>query len=117
MNMVEIDKKLYQDIKDYCKVNNLVIKDFVNKLLRKAFTVEKYGEKPFANNPFIVETEPSNIEYCTSTVTIVTPTEVESNINEVGDKQYWGILDDELIKEEKVEEPKVEKKSKKRKLN
>lgn len=47
--MVEIDKKLYQEIKDYCKLNNLVIKDFVNKLLRKALTVEKYGDKPFSH--------------------------------------------------------------------
>lgn len=47
--MVEIDKRLYQEIKDYCKLNNLVIKDFVSKLLRKAFTIEKYGEKPFSN--------------------------------------------------------------------
>ena len=46
--MVEIDKKLYQEIKDYCKLNDLVIKDFVNKLLRKALTVEKYGDKPFS---------------------------------------------------------------------
>ena len=48
--MVEIDKRLYQEIKDYCKLNNLVIKDFINKLLRKSFTIEKYGDKPFAEN-------------------------------------------------------------------
>ena len=54
--MVEIDKKLYQEIKDYCKLNNLVIKDFVNKLLRKALTVEKYGDKPFSyKNETIVD--------------------------------------------------------------
>jgi hypothetical protein len=51
--MVEIDKKLYQEIKDYCKLNDLVIKDFVNKLLKKAFTVEKYGEKPFSTNEVV----------------------------------------------------------------
>ena len=45
--MVEIEQKLYNDIKDYCKLNGLVIKDFINKLLKKSFTVEKYGEKPF----------------------------------------------------------------------
>lgn len=46
--MVEIEQKLYNDIKNYCKLNGLVIKDFINKLLKKAFTVEKYGETPIA---------------------------------------------------------------------
>ncbi len=46
--MIEIDKRLHQDIKEYCKLNGLVMKDFVNKLLKKAFTIEKYGDKPFA---------------------------------------------------------------------
>mgnify|MGYP006928564440 CR=1 FL=1 len=44
---MEIDKKLERDITEYCKVNGLNKKEFVNQLLRKAFTVEKYGEKPF----------------------------------------------------------------------
>ena len=46
--MVEIENKLYSEIKEYCKLNGLVIKDFINKLLKKAFTVEKYGDKPFS---------------------------------------------------------------------
>ena len=45
--MVEIEKKLYSDIKEYCKINGLVIKDFINSLLKKSFTIEKYGETPF----------------------------------------------------------------------
>jgi hypothetical protein len=51
--MVEIEQKLYNDIKQYCKLNGLVIKDFVNKLLKKAFTAEKYGEKPFSANEVV----------------------------------------------------------------
>lgn len=46
--MVEIENKLYSEIKEYCKLNGLVIKDFINKLLKKAFTIEKYGDKPFS---------------------------------------------------------------------
>jgi hypothetical protein len=46
--MVEIENKLYSEIKEYCKLNGLIIKDFINKLLKKAFTVEKYGDKPFS---------------------------------------------------------------------
>ena len=46
--MIELDKKLHKDIKEYCQLNGLVMKDFVNKLLKKAFMAEKYGDKPFA---------------------------------------------------------------------
>lgn len=51
--MVEIENKLYSEIKEYCKLNGLVIKDFINKLLKKAFTIEKYGEKPFSANEVV----------------------------------------------------------------
>ena len=54
--MIEIDKRLHQDIREYCKLNGLVMKDFVNKLLKKAFTIEKYGDKPFS------EPKMSNLE-------------------------------------------------------
>lgn len=54
--MIELDKKLHKDIKEYCQLNGLVMKDFVNKLLKKAFMVEKYGERPFA------EPKKSNLE-------------------------------------------------------
>ena len=45
---VEIDEKLYNDIKVYCSLNALKIKAFVNELLKKAFIIEKYGETPFS---------------------------------------------------------------------
>lgn len=54
--MIELDKKLHREIKEYCQLNGLVMKDFVNKLLKKAFMVEKYGDKPFA------EPKMSNLE-------------------------------------------------------
>ena len=54
--MIELDKRLHKDIKEYCQLNGLVMKDFINKLLKKAFMVEKYGDKPFA------EPKMSNLE-------------------------------------------------------
>lgn len=59
--MIELDKKLHKDIKEYCQINGLVMKDFVNKLLKKAFMVEKYGDKPFAE-PKISNLEKESIE-------------------------------------------------------
>ena len=46
---VEIDEKLYNDIKVYCWLNALKIKACVNELLKKAFIIEKYGETPFSS--------------------------------------------------------------------
>lgn len=54
IQMIEIDKKLHKDIKEYCQLNGLIMKDFVNKLLKKAFMVEKYGDKPFSSNNVVV---------------------------------------------------------------
>lgn len=47
---MEIEKKLYSEIKEYCKLNQLKIGDFINDLLKKAFNIEKFGEAP----PFFI---------------------------------------------------------------
>lgn len=45
--MIELDKKLHKEIKEYCQLNGLVMKEYVNSLLKKAFTADKFGETPF----------------------------------------------------------------------
>ena len=165
--MVEIDKRLYQEIKDYCKLNNLVIKDFVSKLLRKAFTIEKYGDRPFAETNITIgndeikkltdsifdkpEVKPSyygeiesngiigkmelpdespynNVMVTTEHINdletqaiekikdlVENQVSVPAEIMEIVDEHFFDMLDDE--KPVKTEEPKVVKKSRKRKLN
>ena len=46
MPNVNIEDKLYQDIKEYCKLNKLTISVLVNDLLKKNFMVEKYDDAP-----------------------------------------------------------------------
>ena len=46
MPNVNIEDKLYLDIKEYCRLNKLTISVFVNDLLRKGFMVEKYDDAP-----------------------------------------------------------------------
>lgn len=46
--MIELDKKLHKEIKEYCQLNGLVMKEYVNSLLKKAFTADKFGETPFS---------------------------------------------------------------------
>lgn len=41
-----IEKKLLKDITLYCEANGLDTKRYLNKLLKNAFMVDKYGEKP-----------------------------------------------------------------------
>lgn len=50
-NMSLIETKLHNEIKEYCKLNNLKVNIFINELLKKAFMREKYGEAPFNVKP------------------------------------------------------------------
>lgn len=106
--MIELDKKLHKDIKEYCQLNGLVMKDFVNKLLKKAFMVEKYGDKPFA------EIKPeTGVAYCPyilddTVQVILTPELTNGELSEkikeryskpISDKFYEHIQVDGLITE------------------
>ena len=55
MASVNVDDKLYEDIKRYCKLNGLKIGNFINGILEKSFLVEKYGSMPpfFKHSPDI----------------------------------------------------------------
>lgn len=44
---MEIDKKLHEEIKEYCKLNGLKTSEYVNSILKKAFMMDKYGVSPF----------------------------------------------------------------------
>jgi hypothetical protein len=42
-----LDKELYNEINEYCKLNSLKTRDFIYKILKEAFLKEKYGDAPF----------------------------------------------------------------------
>lgn len=44
---MQIDKNLYNEINDYCKLNKLKTKDFIHTIIRNGFFKEKYGDTPF----------------------------------------------------------------------
>ena len=53
---MEIPKQLKDDIWDYCRANNITnIDEFIVKLIRQGFTVEKFGATP------IVPIKPSKV--------------------------------------------------------
>ena len=43
---MELDYKLTKEISSYCSLNGLDEKEYVNSLLKKAFMVDKYGDRP-----------------------------------------------------------------------
>ena len=43
---ITIDDKLYKDIFSYCDLNGIGFLGYVNKLLKEAYMIDKYGEKP-----------------------------------------------------------------------
>ena len=57
---MEIDKKLYGDIKEYCKLNGLKTAEYVNSLLKNAFMLDKYGVSPFSKERTIIEHDAFN---------------------------------------------------------
>lgn len=135
---IDIENKLHNDIKEYCKMNGLVMKDFVNKLLKKSFTVEKYGETPFGEvslKPKVQNTEIdgrfSNVQLTTTlhrSNNSISQTEVVEKKLQIEDEPktiFNGDCDIERYKREvpknyyeeiKAAQKQTEKKSKKRKL-
>lgn len=48
---IEISDKLFNDIEKYCELNELKVNEYIEGLLKKAFTVEKYGDRPVISKP------------------------------------------------------------------
>lgn len=63
---MQLDKKLYEEINEYCKLNNLKTRDFIHNLLKEAFMKEKFGETPFSFNKkkseMVIKIKSQNIE-------------------------------------------------------
>lgn len=43
---ISIDLNLFNEISDYCKLNNIKISAAIENMLRKQFLIEKWGEIP-----------------------------------------------------------------------
>ena len=109
---IRISNDLYNDIKDYCTINNLKINVFVNDLLEKSLKREIYGDIP-AIFTVPIKTEekkvaPVQIESIESAVTEVTKiteskTEIYAEKNDVNEE-----------KEILINTPKIEKPTKRR---
>ena len=110
---ISISEQLYNDIKEYCKLNNLKINVFINELLSKSFIIEKHGESPF--DRFKTEYNTLNKVATFENEYMGNFTNISENIPKVIDEK----LEDDNVEEftekkEKNDEPKVAIKPKKR---
>lgn len=79
---MQLDKKLYDDINEYCKLNSLKTRDFIHKLLKEAFLKEKYGDSPFAFNK---KNETAPTEQVVKEETVNIKDNIASTINAVAE--------------------------------
>lgn len=96
--MIEIDKKLHKEIKEYCRLNNLVMKEYVNSLLKKAFTADKFGDTPFKKIEEVKPILPTDYETPEPIETVVDISKKEVPNN------FYGTLQYDESWEEKLEE-------------
>lgn len=92
--MIEIKPKLYKDITDYCKLNNIPdVNAFIEKLIRDGFAVKKYGETPMLEKP----TPPIEIKESPPLITEVKevePPKKAKKEKKIKDKDDYSIYDD-----------------------
>jgi hypothetical protein len=77
MPTVNIEDKLYEEIREYCRLNKLTISVFVNDLLKKNFMVEKYDDAPPFFKKKESEIEPIQVDIVKKMVEEKTPQEFE----------------------------------------
>ena len=84
---ISISGKLYNEIKEYCTLNELKLNFFVETLLSKAFRIEKFGATPFEARGEVLVLEPAK--------DLVSPDEraekaIKEVVNIIGEDAYFG---------------------------
>ena len=96
-NIMQIDKKIYDEINEYCKDNGLKTKDFIHKLLKEAFLKEKYGDSPFQS----IKLSKIEEQTCGKIKEIIeNQTSVPVEIREVTDEHFFDMLNPIEVKED-----------------
>jgi hypothetical protein len=95
---MEIPKKLKDEIWEYCRVNDISnIEDFIIKMIRQGYTVEKFGSTPFGSG------EVKEVEKVVEVVKEVTVEKIvevlkEIPVEKIIEKEIY-ITDDEQVEE------------------
>ena len=95
---MELDKKLYTEINEFCKLNGLKTRDFIHKILKEAFLREKYGDSPFIKLQMTKTAEEEALKKISEI--IESQVSVPAEIMEAVDGHFF-----ELLGEENTPEP------------
>ena len=89
---MEIDKRLYDEINEYCKLNGLKTRDFIHKILKEGFMKEKYGESPFIK---VQMTKTAEAEACEKIKDLIeNQVSVPPEIMKIVDEHFFEMLDE-----------------------
>jgi hypothetical protein len=90
---MQLDKELYNEIKEFCELNELKTRDFIHNILKEAFLKEKYGESPF--NKKNVDVIPNREEILDNFIRNITPQiDIENEINEIVSDNFFEFFDE-----------------------
>lgn len=116
-----IDKDLYNDIKEYCELNNLKVRNFIHKLLKESFLKEKYGTSPFKKNEDMKDIIVNSNQPLIPLIPLSEMQDIPSEIQEIINDNYFDLIEEceniEHFSEEPVSDNKKTELKKKRKLN
>ena len=80
---MEISKELNTEIWDYCRINNITnIDEFINKLVKQGFTIEKFGATPTVKEKIVEKIIEVPVEKIVERIIEVPVTMVDSEMSE-----------------------------------
>lgn len=119
---ISIDGKLYADLKEYCDLNGLKLNLYAEELIRKQFSIEKFGATPFdmMEKPAVQKPEKHVIdELYDKAINNMKEAEktTEKIVESVGGPEKMNDIITDLVFDEKKEEPQPKPKRKVTRLN
>ena len=98
------DENLYNDIVEYCKLNDEKINIFCQRVLKEQLLIEKYGDTPFSENTQKLELPPVT-PIVANAKNIIQPFVdgiVEEHTKTINEKINEKINTDNIIKKKKI---------------
>ena len=119
---ISIDGKLYSDLKEYCDLNGLKLNLYTEELIRKQFSIEKFGATPFdmMEKPAVQPVEKTIIdEFYDKAVNGMNAADkvTEKVVESVGGPEKMSDIITDLVFDEKKEENQPKPKRKVTRLN
>lgn len=94
---VEISDKTYEDLKEFCSLNDLKIGQFADKLIRDGLMIEMYGDVPFTNYKKPVQDQTEAVKTVMAKLKEQENPEAETEIMDSGDAMFGNQENDEQI--------------------